>query len=128
MAGLGHRLETPPEVCVLWESAAGGNPFLRILRSLGWRWMIVLLVLLPIKDGRPQATTAAYDYAWDLFVHGRLIRCQQEAEQAYLRYRIPDPLRANRFRLLEAEVQLHRGLYQDALQTLFSILPSSDTD
>jgi CHAT domain-containing protein/Tfp pilus assembly protein PilF len=81
-------------------------------------WAVALLLLLPLKDARPGRDQNIYDRAWNLFQHGRLADSQREAEAGYWQLRIPDPVRASKLQLLEAETLVWRGLNDEALETL----------
>jgi len=65
----------------------------------------------------PQAT---YEHAYQTFVHGDLLRSQQEAEQGYKRFLNSRPDWAWRFRILQAKALLWSGLYADVLRLLHS--------
>ena len=51
---------------------------------------------------------------------------QQEAEEGYRYFRISNPDWAARFRLLQAETMVRRGMYDDALRRLASYHPDSN--
>jgi CHAT domain-containing protein len=80
--------------------------------------LFVLLLLLPLADSRPVKPQVEYDKANQLFLRGLLEECQSRAAQDYVRYRASDPEWAARFRLLEGEAMILRGMYQDGLQVL----------
>jgi CHAT domain-containing protein/tetratricopeptide (TPR) repeat protein len=82
------------------------------------------LLLIPLRDTRPDGAKLAYDYARRLFEHGELTRCQREAEQDSRQFRISDPAWAVKSQLLEAEAMLIRGLDPDA-RHLLSALPGT---
>jgi CHAT domain-containing protein len=86
----------------------------------------VLVLLIPLEDSRPGKAQAEYDHAWQLFLHGDLVKSQQEAEQGVSEFQIADPARASNFQLLEAESMLLRGMYGDALRILADDRPSSN--
>ncbi len=85
-----------------------------------WALAITLLVSLDLglgcfKRGDPQAF---YEHARATFVRGNLADGQKEAEVGYQRFRRSNPQWAWRFRTLEAEVLLWRGMYPDVLKQL----------
>ena len=57
-------------------------------------------------------------HAWQLFVRGNLAKSQQESDLAYNQFRLSNPAWALKFKLLEAESMLYRGMYEDALEAL----------
>jgi len=61
-----------------------------------------------------------YERAKATFVHGDLAASQREAEQGYQRFRGSNPEWAWKFRTLEAEVLLWRGMYPQVLPLLRS--------
>jgi CHAT domain-containing protein/Flp pilus assembly protein TadD len=83
-------------------------------------WALALLVLVPLADTRPGAVEAAYNHAHRLFRDGDLTRTQQEAELGYRRFLSSDPEWAAKFRLLEAQALIWRGLNEEALRVLKS--------
>jgi len=76
-------------------------------------------------DEDPQA---AFDRARQDFLQGNLKRSQDEAEQAYRRLLHSNPGWAWKFRTLEAEAALWRGLYEDSLKFLDSDSPPKQPD
>ncbi len=66
-----------------------------------------------------------YDRARSLFLHGQLEQSQRLAENGYVRFAAYDPAWASRFRLLDAESLLYRGLYGDTLSLLEGFHPAS---
>lgn len=88
------------------------------LRYSNYLWVVALVVTLPLHDARPDAAQLAYDHAWQLFVHGQLIQCQQEADRTAQRFRVADPKWAAKFELLTAQAMVWRGLNADALSSL----------
>lgn len=81
-------------------------------------WLLSLLVLVPLQDTLPNRAQIAFDHALTSYHHGQLARSQQEAEWGYQEFRNSEPGWAARFKRLEAEVMLWRGLDGDALRTL----------
>ena len=78
----------------------------------------VLLLIAPIEDKRPVSARAQYARAHQLFLHGDLAGCQQEAELGYRRFARSDARAASEFLLLEADAMLWRGMYADSLRVL----------
>jgi len=96
------------------------------LRGTRSVWALVLLaLLLPLEDTRPGSSQAVYDHVLQLFLHGDLTECQQEATEEAIRFQRVDPAWASRFQLLEAETMLYRGLYDNAIQLLAAWRPVS---
>jgi len=81
-------------------------------------WILLLMPLVLLGDTLPGRARRAYDHALALYHHGRLASSQQEAEWGYGEFRISNPKWAARFKRLEAEVLLWRGMESDALRTL----------
>jgi CHAT domain-containing protein len=92
-----------------------GNTRLWLLKSA---WAVALLPLIPLHDTRPGNAQTAYDHAWQLFLHGKLVDSQQAAEQGYEQFRLSNQEWALKFHLLEAESMAVRGMYADALRLL----------
>ena len=67
-----------------------------------------------------------FDRAHKALRHGRVSESQDQAAQAYQRYRISNPEWASRFLILEAQAALERGLNEEVLKLLKSGPPSSD--
>jgi len=80
--------------------------------------LLFLLLVIPLQDARPTSAQVAYDKVWTLFLHGKLVDCQREAEHGYTRFRLSDPAWGAKFQLLEAESMLLRGMYDEALRLL----------
>lgn len=111
-------------MAILGNFARGFEP-----RMWWWTaWVVALSATFPLHDTRPGAAQAAYDYAEQLFIHGRLAQCQQEAAGDVKQFRISAPVWAERFKLLQAQAQLWRGLYVDALRTLSGVLPADPNE
>jgi CHAT domain-containing protein len=88
-----------------------------------WRLMFaglvgLLLLLLPLSDTGYADPQAQYDSAKQLFLRGYLEKSQQEAAWGYARSKPYSREWAARFRLLEAQAMIWRGMYQDGLGTL----------
>jgi CHAT domain-containing protein/Tfp pilus assembly protein PilF len=80
--------------------------------------MLALLLLTPLTDTRPSSIQSRYDHAYQLFLHGDLIKSQQEAEQGYRRLLNSNREWAAKFQLLEARALIWRGMNEDALRLL----------
>ncbi|HEY5213218.1 MAG TPA: CHAT domain-containing tetratricopeptide repeat protein [Acidobacteriaceae bacterium] len=94
----------------------------------GHVWLVcalALLVLTPLRDTGPISAQARYDQATQLFQRGHLEESQQMAEIGFSQFRTSDPSWADRFRLLEAESLLYRGMYPDTLDLLAPYQPGS---
>jgi CHAT domain-containing protein len=65
-----------------------------------------------------------FDRARLTFVHGNLAQSQKDAAEGYARFRTSSPEWAWRFRLLEAEAMLWRGMSNDVLALLNSPAPN----
>jgi CHAT domain-containing protein/Tfp pilus assembly protein PilF len=103
-----------------WPMAAA---FARLRRNVllwGTRvaWALALLLLIPISDTGSDGVQVAYDHAHQLFLHGDLIRSQQEAERGYRRFLNSNREWAAKFQLLEAQALIWRGMNEDALRVL----------
>jgi CHAT domain-containing protein/Flp pilus assembly protein TadD len=61
---------------------------------------------------------AAYDHVVQIFQRGYLARGQQEAEQGIRQFKVSSPDWAVKFQLLQAEIMVRRGTYNDALRLL----------
>jgi CHAT domain-containing protein len=77
------------------------------------------------RRGNPQA---ALEHARQTFIHGDLVRSQEEAEQGYRRFSGVSTEWAWKFRILEAESLLWRGMYQQVLTLLNSAPTRLDND
>jgi CHAT domain-containing protein/tetratricopeptide (TPR) repeat protein len=80
--------------------------------------MITLLVLLPLRDTPPGGAQVAYGYVVRMFQLGDLARSQREAGQEVRQLQVSNPDWAARFKLLQAEILVRRGMYDDALRLL----------
>jgi CHAT domain-containing protein len=81
-------------------------------------WVVVLCAGIPLKDTRPGAAQAAYNFASDLCLHGHLADCQREAADDSRRFQISDPRWSDKLQLLEAQAMVWRGMLSDALALL----------
>jgi CHAT domain-containing protein len=84
-------------------------------------WALLLLAVAECvgcrRSGGPQS---AYENARQTFIHGDLVSSQSEAEQGYQRFRNLNPAWARKFRVLQAESLLWRGMSQETLAVLDS--------
>jgi len=87
---------------------------------------ILLLLLIPFEDTRPGRIQSEYNYALQLFQRGYLEKSQGEAEAGFRRFQVASPKWAAKFRLLEAESMLFRGMYPESLRLLADYRPSPD--
>jgi CHAT domain-containing protein/tetratricopeptide (TPR) repeat protein len=90
----------------------------RWLIRFRYAWPIFFVLAFPLRDTGTVAAQDEYNHARSIFFRGDLVGSQQEARQAYARYRHCDCKWASRFQLLEAEVMVWRGMYDDALRIL----------
>jgi CHAT domain-containing protein/Flp pilus assembly protein TadD len=105
----------------------------RLARILGWfradwhdfqlwvlpcAWTFVLLLLSPLKDTRSGCAETAYNHAVQMFQQGDSARSQSEAELGIWQFQTSNPDWAARFDLLQAEIMVRRGKYDDALRLL----------
>lgn len=86
-------------------------------------FVIGLFLLIPVEDSRIVDAQAEYDSVRRSFLRGQLEHSQHEAELDYRGFLVRDPEWASKFQLLEAEVMVHRGLYDDALALLAGFHP-----
>jgi CHAT domain-containing protein/Tfp pilus assembly protein PilF len=118
-------LEAPLPAAVSLEGVAGNAPQSppelpppARRHSLFILGFLFLLLLIPLEDTRPVSAAAEYDHARQLLLHGYLESCQQEAHAGYSQFVVKNPGWAARFRILEAEAMVWRGMYQNALDIL----------
>ena len=90
--------------------------------------LLILFLVLPLKDARPPDAAVAYNDALSLFQHGSLAESQFQAKSGFDRFGTSSPRWASKFRLLEAESMLWRGMYADALHELLSFRDDADSD
>jgi CHAT domain-containing protein/Flp pilus assembly protein TadD len=92
-------------------------------------WLTFLLTTLAdfTACDRPSNTQAAFDHARQTFMHGDLEQSQGEAHRQCERLRNSSPEWAWKFRILEAESLLWRGMYADVLTLLNSPPTRPDT-
>jgi CHAT domain-containing protein len=92
-------------------------------------WLPLLIVTTPLHDARLVDPRTEFDRATQQFFRGQLEESQTSAHQGYERFENIDPDWAMRFRLLEAQSTLFRGLYKDTLALLASSgAPRSGSD
>ena len=91
-------------------------------------FLLLLLLMLPLRDTEPRGAPAAYADVLRLFQQGYLARSQQEAESGFKQFQFSEPAWGARFHLLEANSMLYRGMYQDALRVLDDDHSSADPD
>jgi CHAT domain-containing protein len=82
--------------------------------------LLLLAIIGGLSCQRFEDPTSAYEHAKATFVHGDFATCQLEAERGYRRFRQSNPEWAWKFKLLEAEALLWRGMYPEVLQLLSS--------
>src|SRR5260370_18126538 len=90
------------------------------------KWAILLLCLawFSVCSQHPQALPEPYYAAVRLkFQRGDLLVAQEEANQAYGQFAKTSPDWAVRFRVLQAEILVWRGMSKEALALLDSELP-----
>ncbi len=102
-----------------WFASAGQS------RHSPFVYAIVFLALTPLSDTLPVSAPARYDQATQLFQQGHLEKSQQQAEIGFRQFRTSSPEWADKFRLLEAESLLFRGMFPDALDLLADYQPAS---
>jgi len=101
---------------------------LRRLPSFGGLALTLLIpVLLPLQDTLPGRAQVAYDHALALYHHGLLERSQMEAEWGYSAFQNSNPAWAARFKRMEAEIMLWRGMEGDTLR-LLAAYPADPAD
>ncbi len=81
-------------------------------------WAVILMSFLPLEDTGPGDAQEAYNHAWRLFQQGRLTESEQDAERGKIQFQPFNPDWAAKFQLLEAEVMVWRGKYDDAMRLL----------
>ncbi len=82
-------------------------------------------LLAPLKDSRPVDIQAEYNQVRQSFLRGQLADSQTKADLDYRESLSRDPEWASRFLLLEAEIMVRRGHYDDALRLLGNFHPDS---
>jgi CHAT domain-containing protein/Tfp pilus assembly protein PilF len=71
-----------------------------------------------LSCSRPESPQAAFDHAYNTFLHGDLKQSQDEAHAECQRFRGSRPEWARKFRILEAESLLWQGMYAQVLTLL----------
>jgi CHAT domain-containing protein len=89
-------------------------------------WILGLLLVIPLQDTRPATAQTLYDQARLEFLRGDVRESQLEAERGDRRFSFSDPDWAAKFRLLEAETMVSRGMYDDSLRLLRGYTSSSN--
>ena len=84
-------------------------------------WVFALLSLVLLRDANPGSAQREYEHVRQLFLHGYLETCQHEAERGYRRFQSSDSEWGSKFRLLEAEAMVWRGMYDDALHLVSAL-------
>jgi CHAT domain-containing protein len=94
-----------------------------------WRYfpLLVLVPLLPLKDAIYDDPFADFTRAKTLFLSGHLEACQLKSAHAAEHLAAYNPEWADRFRVLEAEAMVWRGVFEDALGVL-AIPPARPRD
>ena len=80
------------------------------LHPLRGVWVLLLVLAIPLEDRQTGRAQAAYDHAYQLFVHGKLVQSQREATSAADRYEGNDSAWAVKFRRLEVDCLTYRGM------------------
>src|SRR6266498_1042604 len=105
-----------------WGRAAAQTNSTEIQRSwcpgsVVWGLVAVLLIALSTYC-RSSNAPEAFDHARHTFVHGNLLRSQEEAERGYQRFMNSSPEWAVKFKLLQAESLLWSGMSEQVLDVL----------
>jgi CHAT domain-containing protein len=88
---------------------------------------VFVILTCGLGCSRPPSPQVSFDRAYRVFLHGDLQKCQDEAHTECKRFSTTSPEWAWKFRILEAESLLWRGMSHDALKLLAaqSTLPSA---
>ena len=87
----------------------------------------LLILALGSACSRRESPQAAFDHAYQTFLHGDLKQAEDEAERNRQRFQRSSPEWGWKFRALEAEALLWRGMYPQVLTLLRSeAVPPSD--
>jgi len=94
----------------------------------GWLlWILLFILLAPLADtGRGDPSTD-YENAHLQFLHGHFAEAQWEADRGSRRF-ADSPLWQSKFRLLQAESMVSRGMYDSALSILHDPAPATNPD
>ena len=90
---------------------------------MGAAGLLGFALLLSLRDSRPADVEEKYASIRLLFQDGYLEQSQAEAEQGYNRWALSDPQWGIKFRLVEAQAMLWRGMYSDSLRVLNEVTP-----
>jgi CHAT domain-containing protein/Tfp pilus assembly protein PilF len=82
--------------------------------------LLCLITACGLACRRQESPQAALEHAYKAFVHGDLKQSQEEADRGYQRFRTSSLVWAWKFRILEANSLLWRGMYQQVLTLLGS--------
>jgi CHAT domain-containing protein len=86
--------------------------------------LALLLALIPLRDSYAVDPAAEYHEVRQLYFHGQLEKTQQRAERDDRRFASGVPEWGAKFRLIEAEIMVRRGQYDEALRLLAGFSPS----
>jgi CHAT domain-containing protein/Flp pilus assembly protein TadD len=89
-------------------------------------WGLLLLLLIPLEDTRPESAQTAYNHAVQTFQRGNLAGSQQEAELGAWQFQVSQPTFATKFLLLQAETMARGGMYNNALRLLVGYRPDAN--
>ncbi|HEY7352264.1 MAG TPA: CHAT domain-containing tetratricopeptide repeat protein [Terriglobales bacterium] len=89
--------------------------------------LFCILVAVCSSCHRPEDASIAYERARTTFVHGDLVASQTAAEEGYRRFKSSNPEWAWKFKILEAESMLWRGMYLDVVNLLQASPPDRST-
>jgi len=91
---------------------------------------VAILLVCSFGCGRHtnQNPEALFDQIRQTFTHGQLLSAQEQAEKARLYFSNRDSSWESRFRFLEADIMIRRGLGLDALSLLAADVPSSSAN
>ncbi|HZR56538.1 MAG TPA: CHAT domain-containing protein [Terriglobales bacterium] len=96
--------------------------------------LLLLTILIGAVFGlttcdHPSTPQVAFDHARQTFIRGNLVQSQEEADRGYQRFQISSPEWAWKFRILEAESMMWRGMSKQVLVLLDStMLPLTESD
>lgn len=81
-----------------------------------------------MRDNRPNAAGAAYNYARDLFVRGQIAESWRAAREGYQQFHLSNSVWDAKFQLLEVQIVLRHGAPSDALRILSAMPDTSLVD